>query len=278
MMPSFRDALSPEQARMILSHVRTFCTDPAWPNGDLNFPKALVTEKAFPEDEVVVTTTAAVEGPGELTTKAVYERRLGSRTQVEFGVPLRAAHEVSGDTGPSQWTSGVGDIAVALKRVLLHSRRRGHIVSATAEVVTPTGSEAKGFGAGHAVVEPFLTYGQLLPGAWFLQTQSGLGLPLERHIPREAFWRVTFGRSFIPVAWGRMWSPMVEILGARELASGESALWDVLPEMQVTLSARQHVRLNVGVRVPLNESSSRSTQVLTYLLWDWYEGSFFDGW
>jgi hypothetical protein len=277
-MPAFRDALAPEQARMILSHVRTFCTEPSWPNGDLNFPKALVTEKAFPEDEVVVTTTAAVEGPGALTTKAVYERRIGARTQVEFVVPLRAERQSSGDAGSAQWASGVGDMAVAAKRVLLHSRARGHIVSATAEVVTPTGSETKGFGGGHATIEPFLTYGQLLPRDWFVQTQSGVGFPLERDIAREAFWRVTFGKSFTPVTWGRMWSPMVEILGARELATGEAALWDVLPEMQVTLSTRQHVRLNVGVRVPLNEASTRSTTVLTYLLWDWYEGSFFDGW
>jgi hypothetical protein len=75
-----------------------------------------------------------------------------------------------------------------------------------------------------------------------------------------------------------MWSPMVEVLGGRELVRGEPVLWDVLPEVQVTLSTRQHVRANVGVRVPVNQASTRSTQILTYLLWDWYEGPFLAGW
>ncbi len=30
--------------------------------------------------------------------------------------------------------------------------------------------------------------------------------------------------------------------------------------------------INVGVRVPVNERDARSTQVLTYFLWDWFDG------
>jgi hypothetical protein len=78
--------------------------------------------------------------------------------------------------------------------------------------------------------------------------------------------------------FGRTWSPMVEVLGARELASGEPVLWDVVPQMQVTLSKRQHIMINVGVRVPVNGRDSRRTQVLTYFLWDWFDGGLFDGW
>jgi len=275
-MPSFQDALSSDQIRMVLGHVRTLCTDSAWPRGDLNFPKALVTEKAFPEDELLVTTTAAAEGPGAVTTRATYERRFGPRTQIELGVPVGVQRQVDAASGP--WALGLGDVAFAVKRVLVHNLGRGHIISASAELVTPTGSEAKGLGGGTAAIEPFLTYGQLLPAKWFVQAQSGAGIPWKKGLPRDVFWRTAVGRSFIPVRWGRMWSPMVEILGGRELVRGERVLWDVLPEMQVTLSTRQHVRANVGVRFPINEGGPRTTEVLTYLLWDWYDGPFLKGW
>ena len=70
----------------------------------------------------------------------------------------------------------------------------------------------------------------------------------------------------------------VGVAVVEELAEGEQALWDVVPQMQVTLSTRQHIMINVGVRVPVNERDSRRTQVLTYFLWDWFDGGLFDGW
>ena len=65
---------------------------------------------------------------------------------------------------------------------------------------------------------------------------------------------------------------MLELLGARELTEGEPAVWDVVPQIQVSLSARQHVLLNAGVRVPLNRRDERRASVLVYLLWDWFDG------
>ena len=71
---------------------------------------------------------------------------------------------------------------------------------------------------------------------------------------------------------------MLEVLAVRELASGEEAKWDLLPQVQVTLSTRQHIMANVGVRIPVNEREGRSTAILVYLLWDWFDGGFFEGW
>ena len=52
-MPAFGEALSEEQLQLVMDHIRTFCGDDRWPRGELNLPRALVTEKAYPEDEVV---------------------------------------------------------------------------------------------------------------------------------------------------------------------------------------------------------------------------------
>jgi hypothetical protein len=36
--------------------------------------------------------------------------------------------------------------------------------------------------------------------------------------------------------------------------------------------------LAAGVRLPLNRREERHAQVLTYLLWDWFDGGFFEFW
>ena len=71
---------------------------------------------------------------------------------------------------------------------------------------------------------------------------------------------------------------MFEVLAARELDRNAAFEWDALPQMQVSLSARQHILLNAGVRVPLSQRTERRTAVLVYLLWDWFDGGFWSGW
>jgi hypothetical protein len=135
-------------------------------------------------------------------------------------------------------------------------------------------------GKGVTVFEGFASYGQLLPKSTFLQFQSGIELPTNTDLANRAmFWRTVVGKSFAPDrGLGRRWSPMVELLADRELASGERINWDIVPQFQVTLSRRQHRRTNIGLRLPINDSGPRSTQVLFYLLWDWFDGGLRDGW
>ncbi len=273
-MPAFGDALSDEEIQRALDHVRTFCAERSWPRGELNLPRALVTEKAYPEDELVVTTAVATEGEGAATTKVIYEKRFGAQNQVEFVVPIAA----NGRDGGS-WQAGLGDMAIAVKRALVHSHQRGTILSATGELILPTGDAARDLGKGYAVFEPFVTFGQILPRDSFFQFQGGFEFPTSDEGANEAFWRFALGKSFAQNGgWGRTWSPMLEILGAKELVDGERVQWDLVPQVQVTLSTRQHIMLNVGVRFPLTESGPRSTQFVMYLLWDWFDGGFFDGW
>jgi hypothetical protein len=235
----------------------------------LNLPRPLVTAKAFPEDEAVVTTSAA---SGSTVTKVIYERRFGPLNQVEIIVPIASSHDTSGRS------TGLGDVALEYKRTLAHSLDRGNIVSVTAEVVLPTGDEGRGLGSGVAVFEPFLTFGQLLPRDGFVQVQAGVALPMKTGHDNEVFWRAAIGRSFEQSKFGREWSPMVEILAARPLVSGARIEWDLLPGVQVTLNKRQHVRIAGGVRIPVTDADVRRKSVVAYLLWDWFEGGFFDGW
>jgi hypothetical protein len=280
MMPAFGATLDAAEIALVVAHMRKFCRDRAWPRGELNLPRALVTEKAFPEDEAVLTATVAAQGRGSVAGKLIYEQRLGPRNQVELVVPFGWAERQAVDaaTPGRGWTGGLGDIALGFKRVLFHSLERGTIVSVAGEARLPTGERREGFGGRATALEPFLAVGQLLPADTFLQLQTGVELPLSSaHGEPEGFWRLALGRSFTRGRFGRSFSPMVEVLGSRELAKGAESHWYLVPQVQVTLNQRQHLMANLGVRLPADDRS-RDTQILFYFLWDWFDGGLLDGW
>jgi mono/diheme cytochrome c family protein len=274
-MPAFGDALTEDEILRTIEHVHTFCDDAGWPRGDLNLPRALVTEKAFPENEAVLTTVVGTGPSGSVVNEVLYEKRFGSRNQFEVAIPL-ALQETA---APEGWNRGLGDVAVAVKRAVAHSLERGFILSVAGEVVLPTGKEAQGLGKGVTIFEPFVAFGQILPRNAFFQAQVGAEVPADRdRAEPEAFWRGVLGTTIEQGRFGRAWSPMVELLGARELERGQPVQWDVVPQMQVTLNRRQHLMINVGVRVPVTGRDERHAQVMTYFLWDWFDGGLADGW
>ena len=272
-MPAFGKALSDSDIAAVVEYVRDFCDDRRWPRGELNLPRALVTEKAYPENEALL--TMAVNGGDEAAVgqQFLYEHRLGSRAQFEIAVPVQIQQDSNG------WQRGLGDIAVAFKNVLYHSVQRGQIFSLGTEVSLPTGKEQYGLGSGATIVEPFVAFGQILPADSFLQLHSGLELSTNRdRAEHEVFWRAAFGRTFVQDVHGRSWSPMVEVTGARDLEDEAATEWDVVPQLQVSLSRRQHILLSAGVRIPISDAGPRRAEFLTYLLWDWFDGGLFSGW
>jgi hypothetical protein len=135
-------------------------------------------------------------------------------------------------------------------------------------------------GKGTTIFEPFLTAGFALPSDSFIQLQGGVELSADTEkASNEAFYRAVVGKTFTQGRFGRSWTPMLEILAGSEFGDeGTEYKLDLLPELQVTLNTRQHIMANFGVRFPVTEAESRDTQILFYLLWDWYDGGFFDGW
>lgn len=273
MMPAFGDALTDDEIQRTLDYIRTLCAEAdEWPRGELNLPRALVTEKAYPEDEAVFAATVAAEDPGLVLGEIVFEKRFGPRSQIEVAVPFGMA-ERPGDG----WNGGIGDLAVGIKHALFHSVRSGTILSLAGELILPTGDDV--LGSGSTIFELFVALGQILPADAFFQFQGGVGLPFDTDEgENEAFWRGVLGKSFTEGRFGRVWSPMVEVLAARELVTGGDTEWDVLPQLQVTLNRRQHVMANFGVRIPLNERDFRPVRLMAYILWDWFDGPFFEGW
>jgi mono/diheme cytochrome c family protein len=279
MMPAFGDALSEAEIMRVLDYIRTFCGNTDWPRGELNLPRPLVTTKAYPEDEVVLASSINLDQDDRIENELIYEQRFGARNQFEIILPFGWSEQANSQTGDTEWTSSLGDLGLALKRVMFHSLERGSIVSLGAEVFLPTGDEDEGFSSDTTVFEPYVSYGQLLPADFFFQFQGGAGLPLDTdRANEEAFWRGALGRTFIFGQYGRAVSPMVELLGSKELVSEANTHWDLVPQVQIPLNRRQHVSVGAGARIPLNDTDSRETSYLVYILWDWFDGGFFAGW
>lgn len=274
-MPSFSGALTTAQIDAVVRYMRGFCKQSGWPRGELNFPRALGTEKAFPEDETVITTSLNASGSPGVSNEIVHEQRFGAKNQIEISLPVEFQRPDRG-----LWYGGLGDLGLGLKRVLASSLRTGSIASLQGEVILPAGNRQHGLGTGVTTFETFGAYGQLLPLRSFLQFQAGADLPVDTSkAPQSVFLRTAVGKSFNANAGlGRMWSPMMEVLGDRDLETGAKTSWDVMPEMQVTLSKRQHVRFDVGLRIPTVNTAGRQKQVMFYLLWDWQDGKLLEGW
>lgn len=274
LMPAHGTAFDQETIRLAVAYIRSLCEDHSWPRGELNLPRPLVTEKAFPEDEAVITTTYGLEDGNSVGNEFLYEKRFGPRSQVELKLPYTFREDVTG-----AWGSGFGDLTVGLKHNVFHSLPSGSILSFGGEVKMPTGSTTDGLGGGTWVLEPFASFGQLLPANAFLHLQALAEFKTASTADHEAQLRGVLGRTFTSGQYGRAWSPMIEAVGVAEFVSGSTEYnLDLIPQLQVTLNRRQHIMLNAGVRFPITDASQRETRLMVYLLWDWYDGGFFQGW
>lgn len=272
-MPSFKQALTPQQINKVIGYLRQFCDPAGWPRGELNLPRAMVTEKAYPEDEEVISTAVNATGAPGSETHIIHEQRFGKKNQIEVDVPINFQDE------NHTWYGGVGDTTFGVKRVMFSSLRRGSIMALQGSVLVPSGNRARGFGSGTTTFETFAAYDQLFHNT-SIQTQFGADLSRHTDIaPQSIFFNTAIGQTIMADrGLGRAWTPMFEFLAQRDLMDGAKTDWDVLPQMQVTISHRQHIRGDLGVRVPVSNTAGRAVQLQLYLLWDWQDGKINEGW
>ena len=135
-MPAFGEAATPAQIRAVVRYARSLCGQFGWPPGELNFPRAFLVEKAYPEDEIVV----ADQARGQ---EYIYERRLGKRFQLE------ASARTALDGQPRAFDG----VTAALKYNLWHSLERRALVSLGIEATPPLGRQDVW------EVEPFVAFG-----------------------------------------------------------------------------------------------------------------------
>lgn len=261
-MPGFEDSLSPEQITGFVTHMRGFCKQRGWPIGNLNFPRPIITEKAFPENEFLILPAISHKtGPGspavtDISFVGLYERRIGKRAMYEIEVPLATT-----DFGGSR-RGGLGDIAAAFKYTTYASETSARIVSVGLEAVIPSGSQDKGIGHGTFIFEPFVTAGAMLRD-WYVQAQAKVELPVDLVKAGRAFiYNLYLGRD--TSAAPNTWTFGVELNGEnRELA--------VTPQVRKGLTRTGALAGSIGVMIPLNEREEQGVRWVGYLLWEYLE-------
>jgi mono/diheme cytochrome c family protein len=266
-MPAYGEALDPEEIRGLVAYLRTFCQNfEKYPPGDLNFRRPLDTGKAYPEQEIVLKPEyARFDEDGATGMEASYENRISRGFQYEVTVPF--VLQSAGETG-------LGDLEIELKQVVGFSLPRMEILSAGLGLTLPTGDLEKGLGDGATVFEPFVAFGKAW-GPTILQTrlQGEISANAARRDSVLAF-QLALSRALGPprVAW----TPAVEFLGSRNLATGENE-WASVLEISKPLSALGHVIGALGVRLPITESQEKY-RIEAYVLWDFGDGPFWNGW
>ena len=214
------------------------------------------------------------DAPG-LETHVIHEQAFGTKGQLEVDLPWDFQNQ------NHAWDNHVGDMTFGWKQVMYSNLRSGSIFSAAGRDSTADREHEAGRRRNyHRLSRLPHSISSSRANTW-VQFQMGADLPVDtRNIPPRASSgiRRSGRRSRQDHRLGRQWSPMVEFLATRDLVDGAKTDWDIMPEMQVTLSRRQHVRANVGVRAPVTDTAGRSPQVYFYVLWDWAEGHFWNGW
>jgi mono/diheme cytochrome c family protein len=264
-MPSFREALTDAQIQQVVAYLRTFCRED-WPRGELNFPRLLVTEKAWPENEVLLTARTGRTPNGEQQTELAWvgEQRLGARGQWELTVPLQ--FNDSEGRGP---VAGIGDLEVAGKYVLYDSLEHLAIVSGGVGVTLPTGSIQRGLGAGTTFVSPFLAAGK----AWEdLIGQASLVFEfVERRAPKSLLYNLGF--SYPVLAVGRLTEGQVllELNGKSEWGTENPKHFQlaITPGFRQVLTRSGAWAAAVGVQLPVTGTREADYQVLGYLSYEY---------
>lgn len=259
-MPAFEDSLTADQIRGFVSHIRGFCTEPGWASGNLNFPRPIVTGKAFPENEFVILPAIShfsediAPSITRGTFKAVYERRVGKRAMVEIGVPLVSTNALL------TRTAGIGDVELGVKHAL-HATGSG-ILSIGLDVVVPTGDRFKDHGTGTVVVEPFVNLGRMVRD-WYVQAQlkpilSANTVRRRHHLAYNAY--VGRDTSGAPDTW---------TLGVE--LNGYDYGVAVTPQVRKGLTGTGALAASAGVMLPINRREEQGVRWVGYLLWEYLE-------
>ena len=274
-MPAFEDSLTREQISGFVALIRGFCKESGWPSGNANFPRPLVTEKAFPENEFLIL-PAVSHYPEDLAASitetsfvASYERRIGKRSMIEIELPLVGTNSLGA------WSHGLGDIAVAFKHALFYpdaSRASPpRIVSAGLEVVLPTGDRFEDHGSGTQIYEPFVSAGALA-GDWYVQSELKVELPADvTKADRAVVYNAYLGRD--TSAAPNTWTIGLELNGAIELpdAAPSGHALALTPQVRKGLTGTGALAAAFGVRLPLNKREQQGVRWSGYLLWEYLE-------
>ena len=253
------EVLSDEEITDVTAYLKSIVDTSAFPPGEMNLMLAIRTKKAFPEDEVVyVGRYTDQEGDSAYKQVLEYEKRVGKAGQVI----VELVHEREGSV------SELAEAELGYKHALSFSE--SHILSAAAVWAIPV--EADGDGE----LQTYLAYGKVLSPSWTFQSSLRLKFPFEGASDGEA--ELAGIVHYVHSPWPRRVFPALEIVATNPYRSSNGDLeWTAMPQVRIGLTRGGHVALNLGIEFPLSDQTWDKRYYMT-LLWDFADGSFFQGW
>jgi mono/diheme cytochrome c family protein len=258
-MPPQGEVLSDEDIANVTAYIKSLVVTLAYPPGEMNLFLPIRTKKAFPEDEVVYQ-GRFTDQDGDNSGKHVleFEKRVGPAGQAI----VELVYESEGNV------SELAEAEIGYKQALSFSQQ--HILSAAAVWAIPV--EAQGDGE----LQTYLAYGRVLSDDWIFQSSLRLKFPFAGASDGEA--ELAGIVHWVHTPWPRRVFPALEITATNPFRSRNGDLeWTALPQVRVGLTRGGHVALNLGVELPLSDQHWDRRYYVT-LLWDFADGSFFQGW
>ena len=262
LMPPQGGSLSDDEIASVIAYIKALADTSDYPPGELNLMLPIRTKKAFPEDEFVWS-SRWTERAGEGVWRNVleFEKRIGRRGQVI----VELVHEHSGQE------SELEEIELGYKHALAWSLDRGYLLSGAVVVAIPTDDEAS------EEIIPYLAYAQELSPRATLQASSRAIFPVG-DVEQGALELASIVH-YVWSDWPRQVFPALEVTATVpfESGTGDDVQFTVVPQIRIGLTRGGHVALNFGVELPVSNQDYDYRAHLT-LLWDFADGSFFQGW
>lgn len=254
-MPSFGGVLSEKKIDELVGYIKNLGYDPKYPQGELNFTRSFFTSKAFPEDEIIY-----IGNFGRSSDKASYKqtfyfaKRLGPVFQLEIKNTFVHSNDFS------------GEIEGGVKWNIVHLEESLIISSLGLELSLPYSSDEK------FSYIPYIAFGKGFGPKVSLQASSKL-----KHSPSSGDMEIILSSvlHYVPtIEVGRVVIPAIEFLADYK---DKKVIPFVVPQLYFSLTRRGHVALNLGFKQPLRKNDEKFS-VVGFLLWEFVDGWFFEGW
>lgn len=261
-MPSFKDLLSEEKIRELALYLKSLGYDKNYPQGEMNFTRGFWTTKAFPEDEFLyIGGFTNYKDEKNLYKQTFY---LGKR----FGPAYQ--WEIKASSFHQSGVKTTGEIEGGLKWAFYHNLFQRFIAAIGAEVSLPVNSDEKWS------YSPYIAIGKGFGERLSLQLSSKF-----IHTPdtKEQILRTSGVLHYLTsVRTKRTIVPGIEIKTEKNLRDGSGIKTWIIPQIYAGLSKRGHVAFALGFEKPLFDGAKDKYSIRAFILWDFAEGGFLEGW
>ncbi|MCS7081973.1 MAG: cytochrome c [Bacteroidetes bacterium] len=261
-MPAFGEALPEYKIRELAEYLKSLGSDPRYLPGELSYPRLFNATKPFPESEALWISSQEMKADRSLVRKSTlyWAQRWGPRRQWELKLtPEWSAHKLQ-----------ALELELGLKQALAYDRAASWLLSSGLEAALYL------WGDEPWTLQPYITGVKGL-GEW-AALHGSLRLVYGPRADQRTLLRWALGGQFLIAHRARIFAPALEYVGQWALGASGSPSGHLVPQLFFTPPRRGHVAMALGLELPLGRSASYRYRLRGFLLWEFLEGPFWEGW